>query len=124
MDKPKRQRRQDYTLETWTDFRRERERGYDAKRRAKRREGLDADARRALREAAEKRANPPPSEFALETVLAAAGALYRSQNIPSPEASETLIELHSHLRERLACRADLILPSHFRREANYPQQKN
>lgn len=96
-----RKKRSDYTLQEWTEYKRAREREYDAKRRAKKREEgatMPLEQRREMREAAKKRANPASSSVALDIVVAAAQALQKAGEEP---ASGALGELQVHLREIL-----------------------
>jgi hypothetical protein len=80
-----RQRRQDFTLQEWTDRQRALERGYDAKRRAKKRDDVPPVKIPVIRESR--------AEEALDLVVAATQALLCKHESP---------ELGELLRERLA----------------------
>lgn len=102
---PRKMKRSDCTLQEWTDHQRALERGYDAKRRAKKREAgpeLTMDERRAKREAIQRRANPPPASNALDTVVSALEALTMAASQGQQPATGCLAELEEHIRERLS----------------------
>lgn len=99
-----RKKRADYTLQEWTEYKRAKEREYDAKRRARKREegaSMNLEQRRELREGARRKANPPPSCQALDTVIAALQGLEKAAASREEPASGALAELESHLRERV-----------------------
>lgn len=99
-----RKKKADYTLQEWTEYKRAKEREYDAKRRAKKRaEGatIPLEERRALREAARRKTNPPPSSQAFDTVIVAMQALEKAAASREEPATGALAELESHLRDRV-----------------------
>lgn len=105
MSSSQRKRRSDYTLQEWTEHQRALERGYDAKRRAKKRadgEQLTSEERRELREIAKKKANPPPSAYALDTVIVAAQALGLSIDAKDEVAKNSLADLEALIKERIS----------------------
>ena len=77
-----RQRRQDYTLQEWTERQRALERGYDAKRRAKKRDEPVPIKISTMKE--------PRAEEALDLVVAATQALL--YKVESPELGQLLHE--------------------------------
>lgn len=99
MEERRKANRANYTLEEWTERKRKLERGYDAKRRARKRDEDKSTLaqRRMMRETQIKKANPPSSEFALNTVVMALQAL----TLPSPDEAGVAV-LEDCLRKRLA----------------------
>lgn len=101
-----RARRSDFsTLQEWTERDRQKEREYDAKRRARRRaEGpqLTMEERRVQQAAAHRRSHPPPSSQAMDTVICAMQALQLAAGKRDESASGTLAELEEHLKSRIS----------------------
>lgn len=101
-----RARRSDFSsLQEWTERDRKMERVYDAKRRARKREEgsqIPIEERRKLAVASYRRAHPPPSSYAMDTVICAMEALQTESDRRDKPASGALAELGDHLKSRIA----------------------
>lgn len=99
-----RRRREEFaSVQEWFDHKRSLARIVDARRRAKRAaEGPQKclDDRRAEREAAARRANPPPSAYALDTVVFLTQTLAKN-GVSSSTAAEVIDERVKHLRKTI-----------------------
>lgn len=101
---PPRLRKADCTLQEWTEHQRALERGYDAKRRARKR--LEGNAvpleERRIARAKKEQANPPAADFAFDTLIAAIQGLEKAAAHRDAPAEGMLLELETHLRSRIA----------------------
>ncbi len=116
----KKMRRSDYSLQEWIEYQRALERGYDAKRRAKKREQgseMTIDERRIQREEARRRADPPPSAHALDTVILALQGLEKAAAQREEPAYGALAELEEFLKKKVAhLRTTIQLPPSYHQQ--------